>query len=159
MNTIRVSSVGMALTLAFMGCGGNAGGPPEFAERLVPVSGTVTLNGQPLSGATVQFLLPRQATSGEMAEGVTDSSGKYELQTHMAQATAAERRGALPGEYIVVVSKIEMPDGSPLPPGTTEADAEAEGAKQVVPARYTNEEATPLRATVNQEPTVIDLEL
>ena len=43
---------------------------------LVPVTGTITLDGQPLAGAVVSF----DAPDGQFAYGLTDSSGNYSLQ-------------------------------------------------------------------------------
>jgi hypothetical protein len=157
---LRLSNVAAILCLLLaLGCGGGEK-KPEFVGDLVPVTGTVTLDGKPVAGATVQFLLPQQATKGEMAEGVTDASGKYELQTLIARASAQERKGALPGDYTVRISRITLKDGSPLPPGISEADAEAEGgASESIPARYSNYERSELRATVKPEPNVIDFDL
>ncbi len=52
-----------------VGCGG--GDRPE----LMPVEGLVTLDGQPLAGATVVF----RPKSGKASRGVTDDQGRYEL--------------------------------------------------------------------------------
>src|SRR5260221_12521077 len=63
------------------------------------VKGTVTLDGQPVEGASVQFILigsePRPAI------GLTDSSGSFTL------TTLKSNDGAKAGEYKVVVLKTE----------------------------------------------------
>lgn len=149
----------LVLLTALSGCGS---GPqaPDFVQNLVPVSGQVVLNGQPVSGATVLFLAPPSgAGAGEIAEARTDVDGRYVLSTRMARARADERKGVLPGEYVVAISRIVMPDGSPLPPGTTEADALAVGAIESVPAKYNDPETTPLRVTVTEDSPTFDFEL
>ena len=61
--------VGMAA-----GCGGKVSNQPP----LMPVSGTVTLDGKPLSGIMISFV-PTGSTRGTGAGGYTDKAGKYEL--------------------------------------------------------------------------------
>ena len=55
-----------------VGCGG--GGDSDMPE-LGTVNGTVTLNGQPVEGATIEFVPEK----GRPSVGETDSSGKYVL--------------------------------------------------------------------------------
>jgi hypothetical protein len=77
------------------GCGGDGLGT-------VPVTGTVTLDGQPVEGATVTFT-PASETAGtdRSAVGLTDASGKYSLN-----ATGGGE-GAVPGTYSVTITKVE----------------------------------------------------
>lgn len=146
-----------ALTGFLVGCGGGSE-LPEYSEKLVSVSGQVKANGKPLSHATVTFI--PQSGDGQMASGKTDDQGNYELFTHMPNATVDESRGAVPGEYKVTVSRISMPDGSPVPEGTSEADAMGMDAKETVPRTFSDPEKTRLTATVqpNQD-APINLEL
>jgi len=58
----------MLLSLVCGGCGDQ--GPP-----LAPVTGTVTLVGQPLTGATVIF----EPEQGKTSRAITDSAGRYDL--------------------------------------------------------------------------------
>lgn len=97
------------------------------APALVPVSGTVTLDGKPLVGAMVRFT-PQQGTIGAEAFGTTDVDGRYSL-THRT-----EKPGAECGTYTVWFSKMALRDGSPIPPDKTAADVEA---VEHVPRRYT----------------------
>ena len=73
---------------------------PEGAtlEGTVPVSGTVTQNGQPLEGAAVTFV---PTDGGRSASGMTDASGKFSL------TTLDPGDGALPGSYQVTITKKE----------------------------------------------------
>ena len=77
--------------LAIVGCCG-PGGPP-----LGKVSGTVTLDGQPLSGARVDF--QPEDPAGSPSHGETDASGKYTLQY------GVNRPGAMVGKHNVRISK------------------------------------------------------
>jgi hypothetical protein len=67
----------------------------------VPVSGVVTLNGQPLDGATVMFFLID--SNGRAAVGTSDMTGRFQLQTYVSGSTILP--GALPGSYRVTVAK------------------------------------------------------
>lgn len=140
--------VNLAVLAGFLvGCGGTSQ-LPEYSEKLVSVSGQVKANGKPLPYATVTFI--PQSGDGQIASGQTDEQGNYELFTLMSGATVDESRGAVPGQYKVTVSRISMPDGSPVPKGTTEADAMAMKAKETVPTKFSHPEMT--RLTVNVEP-------
>jgi hypothetical protein len=106
---------------------------------LVPVAGLVTLDGQPLAGASVTFV----GTSGESGAGgvaITADDGRYEL-AHFREGT-----GAAPGDYKVLISKVVMKDGSPIPAGT-ESAAELE-TKDLVPFRYNDYHNSMLKVTV-----------
>ncbi|WP_417376312.1 carboxypeptidase-like regulatory domain-containing protein [Gimesia maris] len=82
----------------FVGCSGGAADTPELAQ----VSGTITLDGAPLSKASVTF----QPQSGSSSVGMTDEAGHYEL------AYNKNTNGAVPGKHSVTISKMGEP-GSP----------------------------------------------
>jgi hypothetical protein len=71
---------------------GGCGGSGDWAR----VTGKVTLNGQPLEGAIVEFR--PLARGGSPSTGVTDAKGRYELMHTFEEA------GAAPGEYVVSIS-------------------------------------------------------
>lgn len=101
-----------ALTLAgLIGCGSS--GPATH-----PVSGVVTLGGQPIESATVTF--HPAGGEGRSASGTTDASGQYELTTF------ASGDGAMAGSYRVTIAKYETPDGV-----VAEADDEGETLGEV----------------------------
>lgn len=108
-STVRLSTtLFIVLACLTLGCGGG-GGP-----RLAHVSGTVTLDGEPLSDALVSFYHEDDRPS----HGTTDASGYYEL-TYMT-----DRPGAIVGENVVRI---------------TVATVEGEGVapqKELVPAMY-----------------------
>ncbi|MEN6496823.1 MAG: hypothetical protein ABFD16_21235 [Thermoguttaceae bacterium] len=135
-----------ALCITPLGCGkGYEGG------KLAPVSGVVTLDGQPAAGIMVLFS-PTAETGGQGGMGTTDASGKYELKTR------GEFTGVVPGQYKVTCVKYVMPDGSPIPNDPNFSMATS-GAKQVLPAKYSDPQRTVLSAKVPTEGTAVPLEL
>ncbi|HQU42342.1 MAG: hypothetical protein B7Z73_14555 [Planctomycetia bacterium 21-64-5] len=73
------------------------------------VEGVVTLDGQPVAGATLTFV-PVQDGVGAAATGTSDATGKYTLTAVGAGPGAKPGAGTLPGEYNVGVLKDEVPD-------------------------------------------------
>lgn len=86
------------LVAAITGCGGGGADTPELGE----VTGTITLDGSPLSGAEVVF----EPAAGAPSVGKTDEAGQYEL------AYNQDANGAVPGQHTVRISKFGEP-GSP----------------------------------------------
>lgn len=78
------TTISVVLALACLGCGQQDG--PSLAE----VSGVVTLDGQPVEGAGLQFIM--EGPGGAVAYGRTDESGRYEM--HFGQ----NRIGAVIGK-------------------------------------------------------------
>ncbi len=113
-----------ACCLAIAGCGDV---PTDGPEKLVPVAGTVTLAGAPLAGAAVIFN-PRDAKL-RGGFGTTDTAGNFVAKFRGTQA------GIEPGEYVVTVTKLALPDGSPVPEGKDAADV---GAIQIVPPSFSD---------------------
>ncbi len=72
-----------------VGCGGS-GDRPE----LMPVVGLVTLDSQPLAGATVVF----RPESGKASRGVTNAEGRYEL------IYLRDMKGAKLGKHTVTIT-------------------------------------------------------
>jgi len=81
--------------IAFCGCSSSTR-PPTY-----PVSGTVTMKGQPLEGATVVFV-PAEGASHQAATGITDAAGRFKLSTFLADDGAQE------GDYRIKVSKFDL---------------------------------------------------
>jgi hypothetical protein len=113
-------------------------------SRTMPVEGVVTLDGQPLAGAAVQFVPQDQ---GRDATGETDASGRF------AMSTFQPRDGVLPGSYKVVISP---PTGSVDTVQYASADqAMAAAAKlpkkkpaKSFPQKYARPDQTPLTQEV-----------
>ncbi|MFO0942675.1 MAG: hypothetical protein U0930_18210 [Pirellulales bacterium] len=113
-NLFRFCSIS-CLSLALIGCGS---GDPS----IVPAGGVVNFQGKPIGKINV-MLMPT-SSSGKIAEGTTDESGKFTLQT------MEPGDGAMVGEYKVGFKFV--PDEVPAMPGF-------EGAKKIVspiPEKY-----------------------
>lgn len=132
----------LALVPFFVGCGG---------VRPVKVSGTLTLNGQPVEGATVQFV--PVDPGGRPALGLTKADGGFSL------TTIEDQDGALPGQYKVVITyNPPLESSSAAPAQTTEqgmkaamqaqAQAKKTKPKYVIPPAYTDATKTPLTQTI-----------
>lgn len=100
---------GLVLTVFVAGCGKPAADLPDLA----PVTGTVTMNGEPLANASVEFI----SANGQVASGTTDAGGKYEL------VYVGGNKGAELGENTVRITTVL---DAPAPPGY----------KDPIPAKY-----------------------
>src|SRR5690606_27047316 len=102
---LKSSSFGLAASVLLVGCGGTDGPP------LGSVSGRVTLDGQPLANAVVQF--QPTGADGTYSAGRTDEDGYYQLRY------TRDRYGALIGSHRVSVSTAapdaEDEQGNPRP--------------------------------------------
>ncbi|MBL8851321.1 MAG: hypothetical protein JNG89_16685 [Planctomycetaceae bacterium] len=134
----------LPLLLGLTLCAGCGESPyPE----LFPASGTITLDGAPLDGATVAFI-PSKSNQMQPSYGYTDPDGKYELKTPEGYG------GVSPGEYRIVISKIVMPDGSPVPPGSQTGGAEGD---ESIPYPHSDPRATSNVAVVAEGSDVFDV--
>lgn len=79
-------------------------------KGLVPVEGVVTLNGEPVSGATIMFAPKKHDPSRPKgsAQAVTDASGKFKM------TTLDPGDGVFPGDYYVTVTKDRFEGGLSL---------------------------------------------
>lgn len=140
----------MAMTLSVLGCG------KVGLDGLVPVSGTVTLNGKAIEGADVVF---NPESEGRAASAKSDASGKFHL------TTLEPHDGAQPGSYKVSISKKEM-----INPMTAEEAEEwfhkhsgpppPRKIKNDLPEKYADDKTSGLTATVKESgDNKIDFEL
>lgn len=114
--------LGMVLT-SMVGCSGTSDDQPALGL----VTGGVSLDGQPVSGAIVDFA----PASGRPSTGITDDLGRFELDYSDTE------KGAILGQHTVRISThryVAQEDGS-----TTEI-------QETIPAKF-NTEST-LSATV-----------
>jgi hypothetical protein len=91
--------LGCTMVLA-LGCGGG--------KKIVPVSGTITMNDKPLVGATVTFLPipdPGSVEAGDTSVGKTNEKGEYTL------VSSKGKNGAQVGKHRVSVSIQETKRG------------------------------------------------
>ena len=140
MRCVQWAVVGL-LPAALLGCGGDG-------DR-VRVTGTVTLNGDPLPHALVTFH-PDGATGGLGGSGKTVADGRYTL------TPAQGGPGLLPGAYKVVISRPLRPDGSPPDPNRPPIESDA---RETLPPIYSDRTATTLTATVSKDAAVHDFAL
>jgi hypothetical protein len=87
-----------SILMLVAGCGGGGG--------LVPVEGTVTLDGKPLPDATVTLSQVKVTDPGPFV-GVTDADGRFALA-----AVGKQGSGAVPGEYFLFIRTVATPPGA-----------------------------------------------
>jgi hypothetical protein len=135
MGALRVLALAICATVVFTGCG----------NGLADVSGAVTLDGQPVSGAgtygTVTF---SPESGGALGVGTIDQSGRYKIET-------GSRNGIAPGAYKVAVSikKVEPPVNRDAMPKAT----------PISPEKYASAAQSGLRADVKPGRNSIDFAL
>lgn len=122
------------------GCGGSAG--------LVPVSGTVRLDGQPLAQASLRFVPDGDART-HWGTALTGADGKYRVMGPQGQD------GLAPGPYKVTVSRLLRKDGTPPPANVPPIESDA---TESLPAIYSHPDRTTLKVTVEPGKSV-DLDL
>jgi hypothetical protein len=94
-HTARACYLVLAGALLLAGC--------DRGPRLAAVGGTITLDGQPLAGAAVEFQ-PDQG--GSPSYGKTDGAGCYDLKFCVG------RSGAMIGRHVVRISTFRQEAGS-----------------------------------------------
>ncbi|GAG11349.1 unnamed protein product [marine sediment metagenome] len=110
------------------------------ADGLARVKGTVTLKGQPLEGAVVDFR--PLAPGGSPSSGITDAEGRYLLMYNFSTA------GAMQGEHVVSIRTAR----------TIFDDQGIEHeSEECVPANYNTH--TQLKRTVEAGRNTIDFDL
>lgn len=154
MTCIRSCSLVLLATVCFLGTSG-CGGP----ETVVPVSGTITRNGQPVHGLVVSFV-PVAATETGVSTGETDDDGKYTLTV-----VKSGKSGAVVGTHKVWVSRpreafVEPTDKEPTKNRRAKATRAAKPPADLadILKKYGNLDKSPLTVEVKGgEP--IDLKL
>ncbi|MGE0757576.1 MAG: carboxypeptidase-like regulatory domain-containing protein [Pirellulaceae bacterium] len=122
----------VAWVVSLIGCGG--------PENVGQVSGKVTMDGQPLADAVVQF---EPLAGNAPSSGITDASGEYTLRY------TREHLGAEVGEHRVRITTFRG--------GDPDADPPRPPVKEKVPAKYNGQ--TELRADVKSGANTFDFEL
>jgi hypothetical protein len=151
MNSRIVMSLLCAFAVVLPGCG-------DGRPSLVVATGTVTLNGEPLEGATVGFQ-PMDIEGYERpSQATTDSTGSFVV------GTFGSGDGIPEGSYRVTVKKTEivgkLPDDfNPEEPNSE--DAKPVKMRSIVPMMYGEPEESELTVTVTAgglSPSTIALE-
>jgi hypothetical protein len=141
----------IAVCLPLFGCGG------ESLPTTYLVTGVVTHQGKPVQEAAVTLVPTNE--KGRSASGLTDADGKFSVKTYIDPANSPD--GALPGDYIVTVSKFtqpKIPDG--LTPWEEQAWFTKNPAKSLLPKLYLSPSTSPVKMTVEKadpEPLTIEL--
>ena len=112
MRTVSWAAISL---VSLAGCGGRQ--PPYASLGLVEVSGTVTMDNQPLGNVSVAFENPQTKT---FSIGRTNESGAYKLMFN------SEKSGCTPGTKIVRIT----------PYRGTESDPDEEPSDTKIPPRY-----------------------
>jgi hypothetical protein len=107
--------------------------------NLVSVQGIVTLEGQPVQGASVTFV--PEENGGYSAGGWTDKNGVFNLTTY------SEGDGALPGNYRVIITKTasDPSRGDKRQIEKMRIKGKALRPINLLPASYGDPSKTPLR--------------
>ena len=121
-DVLSLAAIASVALLSCLGCGGS---------DLVTVSGTVTLDGQPLESGTIVF----QAQGMAMCVGNLGAGGRYELSTGRQEGIAA-------GTYQVTITAFQVidqanDDSAPIP-------------KLLTPVKYNIPETSGLTAAVQR---------
>lgn len=117
-----------ALLPLVTGCGGGI--------ELLPASGVVAIDGQPVADAGVLF---QPVDGGPVASGTTDTNGKFHL-------TTMNRTGAVSGQHRVTITKnktVGVHDFGVVGPQGVQT-------KWIIPQKYSEPEASGLRASVSR---------
>ena len=123
-----------------------------------PVSGTVFLDGAPVSGATV-VLTP--TAGGLAATGLSGADGRFTVATVTAGKSWP---GAAQGEYSVTATKVEAAAGAVVDPNDPKYDPLASvnpgsGPKYVIPKDYGEQGTSGLTATITKGKNDLKFEL
>jgi hypothetical protein len=121
-----VLAVGLAA-----GCSGGDDLPRE------PVSGTVTLDKQPLANGVIQFTPAEKGATGATPAGGQITGGKFYI---------SRDQGPVPGKYNVSINSASKSERTK--PAQVGGGKMAELAKELIPARYNS--STELHADVEK---------
>jgi len=123
--------------------------------KTYPVSGIVTLNGEPVPGATVVFA-PTKEGVGNDATGITDEKGEYKLQT----ANGRVDGGTTPGEYSVIIKKESfVGTGKVTSDPSSGRTSEVMRQESLLPAKYGSYGSPQFKETVEAKKNVFNFNL
>ncbi len=115
---LSVSFLVLSLPLCFVGCSGSS---DELARE--PVTGTVTLDSQPLPSGSVSFI---PAGGGPGAGGASITDGRFSI---------AQDVGLPPGNYSVVINSSKKRDDATKPDQVGHIKP-SDLPKELIPAKY-----------------------
>ncbi|MGP0067914.1 MAG: hypothetical protein ACLQGP_30515 [Isosphaeraceae bacterium] len=112
--------------LMAIGCSGGGGGDDKPRE---PVSGTVTLDDQPLTEGIILF-----APVGNAAEAVASATGKIED----GKFSIPREQGPVPGSYKVSITAANLPEGR-VKIDLKKSKKKAATKQETIPAKYNSQ--------------------
>ena len=138
MKTCYCVLVSAFVIATMVGCGG---GPDDYPD-MGTVSGTVTMDGSPVTGASITFTPVDK--SNRPSFGYTDEDGYYELKY------SSSRDGAKVGEHTVSIS-------THIPPAPDEEGILQPAQPETIPNKYNSQ--SELKKTVESGSQTFDFEL
>ncbi len=117
------------------------------------VTGTVTLDGQPLAFASIRFV-PVDGT-GLDSYGQSDANGVYKIQTQQGKANA----GTTPGKYQVAVTCFQEVGTGKFTKDEDGNQIEITKDESIVPAKYNDPKTSGIEVEVVKGSNKIDIEL
>ncbi|HEY0983553.1 MULTISPECIES: hypothetical protein [unclassified Schlesneria] len=117
------------IVVFFVGLVQGCGGSKTVAEKIVPASGVIKLDGKPVAGINIRFTPINETKSVGGAWAVTKDDGSFTVM-HWTN-----KEGITPGSYMVSFSRMVKQDGSPLGPNDSPAMVRA---KETIAARWNN---------------------
>lgn len=130
---LRKTLVCCSLLVFFGGCSKYS---PQVFPKTYPVHGKVTLDGQPLTAGTVEFLV-QAGQKGTGATGFIQKDGTFQMKTF----SNTGMDGAVPGEYVVIV---RMPEGPEYP------NPKEYKSLTKIPPKYAEGETSGLKVTIKE---------
>jgi hypothetical protein len=129
---LRIRLLLLALVIV-AGCNSSNEGPSTY-----PVTGQVTLDGQPVAAADVAFLPSTSTPEAAPAQAVTDESGRFEVVSLFDQGRTS-KAGMTAGTYGIQVTQLKPP-----PPNAGLSQA----PRNTLPQKYASPSTSGLSAKV-----------
>lgn len=126
--------------LGQFGCGFGGRALPEGAMALVPASGILLYNDEPVSEAIIVFTPVDEHAGFPGGSARTDMDGRFVLQAYPTHD------GMVPAEYKVSAVKTEV-----IEIETTDPDADKSIARSFLPEKYISYKTSGLTATIGPE--------
>ena len=141
MNLVFLRSMILSTCLLCMfGCG-----PKGSIPGLVPASGTLTLDGTPVEGATISFLPVSQTADAVTVGTVSEAGGVFKLGYRQYG------EGTLPGEYQVTVQKITILNPISIEEATKLSEAGKDHVQQIqhdIPVKFNTPKTSGITITI-----------
>ena len=155
---MRMLHVLLGLTCIVFIAGTFGCGPRGKGLKVEYVEGVITFDDQIVSQASVTFIPLEDKEGVEAAGGVSNDKGVYKLTS----GNGDPEKGALPGEYRVIVSKIETKSKNSNEGGEyvpTSGYQLSYTVNHLLPEIYRDRDKSPLTVTVKKGKNTIPLEL